>query len=211
MRELATALALATSIACGWAHAATVTWYFGGTLTSVSSDLSGSFAVGDAVSGSVAFDPAAPNTSPSPLYGTYPAISGFTVTVGGLTYDLPAAEMPGEVYVLDEAGGDVLQFQASLAGPAVAGLAPRTAFLVLADSTGAALSGVSLPAVPPALAAFDTRYVSIAFETQPKRTPTIEARLSALSLTPVPEPASALAVLFGLAALLAVAARRRAA
>jgi hypothetical protein len=138
-----------------------VTWSFSGRLNFVSPSLAGSFSAGDPVVLTVAFETATPASAPTPTIANYPSAVRF-VAVYINTYAVTMTNSPSGNFVQvynNYTGGfypvfDGMTFSAPVTGPPVAGVAPNLLQINFGDTTGAAMSSIALPLVPPDLTRF---------------------------------------------------------
>ena len=200
------------------ALAGPITFNFAGTVTQANFDpsdpFSGSIGFGTAITGSYTFDSTTLDSDPSGSSGSYqhagPAY-GFSINIGGSlfsTNDFLA------VNVLNGVGIDQYGVLACNGGSAACFSGDLTVSMLMQDATGTALASAALPVAAPAVAAFQSRTISLYrnyfddagtfYQIQ------IDGTLDSLtqdSLTPVPEPSTAASLLLG-CALVAIARRK---
>jgi hypothetical protein len=198
------------------ARAATITYAYTGTVTTVHSPLGGTFAVGDPFTGTFVLDTEATASgcgSVSACVFYLSPLQTYSATVGsygfsGVGYEVIVDHFNGEDYWEFDSGYN----GTTVSGPAVNGLKPIGFYLQLSDPSGAALTGVSL--VPPVLSDYSIATFRLVFEDFPPASlsGTI-ASISVVEPTPptppaVPEPASLALLATGLAGLAASRTRR---
>ena len=186
-------------VLAGPAHAALITFEFGGQVTSItdaSNFLQGRIVPGQAYSARYSFDSQAPDTqSGDPQVGAYLCASNtFQMVFGQLTVAIPKSRVVvgnhsfGDAYSVDAVG-------------AVPGDFPVTELVLnLEDPTGAAFSNDSLPLSPPSLTRFTTR--SFSFDGDPAPNSYYSVHANVTYIQAIPEPGSLLALSVGLAAVL---------
>lgn len=208
------------------AQAATVTYYFGGTLDTV--PRGPSFAIGDSFTGSFTFESTSVNLNSfsSPFVGDYvddssaiegtvneysfsssntSTCSGSGACVGIRVFnDTPTL---GDYF---EASSAVYGILAPVTGPNLDGLVPQQLFVALQDPSNTVFNSVALPPILP-LSSFDGARFSIRFfDTVNVGQPDVAGPLTYLSTTPpIPEPSTTAMLALGLGAL-AFARRRKA-
>ena len=141
-----------------------ITFDFTGTVSHVPDPISGGpFAIGQAVSGSYTFDPAAADQDPSAGIGLYDNVTSFNVSIPAANYSGTAspASQPGFIEILDNEDGVRDRYVVSMtapnqnvSGPSVAGATLTRLAIVLRDRTTLAVSSDALPLVPPSLSDF---------------------------------------------------------
>ncbi len=195
------------------AHAAPVTYYFGGQWTHENFQFeppasTPKILLGGRFDGSFTFDSAAADSQPSPQTGTYGlGAPAFHFTTGNYTFDIPGG-MPGAVRVQNLTNPNFDSFQADV-GVWTTGTSGYFVKLYLQDSTGLALNSDALPVTPLQLGAFDFTTFELRFNWMEPGFGVVSAGtngpLDYLSLTApvstVPEPASAALLLSALALL----------
>jgi hypothetical protein len=198
LKKLALVLSAGAGIMLGpaIAHAATITVAFTGTVGLVDAPLGGTFAIGDALSGTLVIDTAAAAINCGTACRRYESTAQIvSATVGSYSLSGVGLELLID-YITDEWGFLANSFS-GISGPAVNGM-PLVGFgLDLRDSSGAALSGLSL--VPPVFSDYQSRTFGLVFEfnrfgAQAVLTGTLTS-LSVVEPTPpspttAPEPAS---------------------
>lgn len=159
-------LALSLGLATGAAHAAPVTYQFGGTLTLVDPALSAEIFNGTLFQGSFTFDSATVDSDPNPTRGVYAPGPAFSLVVGGLSYSRNSGS-PGSVMVENEFFPSVDRFSVSagnnITGPQILGYAATGIFLFLDDYSGTALNSDGLLLSPPNLGDFDIARFQMGF------------------------------------------------
>lgn len=192
------------------ARAATITYAYTGTVDTVYSPLGGTFAAGDAFTGTFVFDTEATGASCGIACAAYMSpLQTYSATVGSYTF-----AGVGYEGIEDHSGDDYWSFAAgrygtTVSGPAVSGLTLRRFVLQLRDPSGAALTGLSL--VPPVLTDYPLARFELVFESVPNSIYLVSGTIASLSVaeptppTPpaVPEPASLALLTTGLAGLAA--------
>lgn len=198
------------------AHAAPVTYYFGGMLSHVETALTPHFAVGNAFSGSFTFDSSSPDLNPDPLRGTYAPGPAFSAAVNGVQYSTTGGGS-GSVGVdnnfggYDTLGANSAQLLAEMQ-PEIGGYLPDLFNLVLQDSSSTAFNNDTLPLGGLNLDDFNVARFEMGFFLSPSVDHTllpffasINGELSYISLTDpsnnlVSEPGSALLLVMGISA-----------
>ena len=143
-----------------------ITFDFGGYVSQVSSSLSGTFSVGDSISGSYTFDSSTPDFSGNPDFGTYFAVTQFDALVGSYL----ASATGDNINVTDGLDGKD-EYQAiakppNLVAAPIGGLEISMLLLELTDETMSAFSSDSLPTFVD-LADFDTARLVLRFGESP--------------------------------------------
>jgi len=210
--------------------AAPVTWYFGGTLNSVSDDHAGSayafdeFSIGDSFSGSFTFESTASDSNPSPNDGWYMPAPAMSVVVHG-NYFWAAEGGVGDVSVHTDPTlnsihavvySDYFSLDPTIHGSVFRGPLPPDAIypqewhVNMYDTTGTVFSNDALPLAPPTLESFTEATFGMWFRRIGLGGDLfIVGSLDYLSATaPIPEPET-YAMLFAGLGLLGYVARRR--
>lgn len=214
-------LILALTMWSGLAYAAPVTYYFGGTLNSVFSELAPHFSVGSPFSGSFTFDSNSPDSDPDPLRGVYSPGPAFSANINGISFSATGSTA-GSVQVDNISFyGSRFSANAAISGPALNNYMASSIFLDLIDVDVTAFVNDALPLGGLNLGDFEaTRFMLVLVQSS-SRDPLLPdisrptGSLSYISLTDpsnnasVPEPDSVLLVALGLGAL--AAGRRKAA
>lgn len=197
-RKLCGALMLAVA---GIAQAAPVTYYFGGQLSYVDSNLSPTLAVGNGFSGSFTYESTAADSLPGdPNRGFYGPGPAFTVTINSLPFSITGGGA-GSVGVEQLIGTDrfsVGSGDAPTTGSNINGYFAWSFTLFMSDSTGSAFDSDALPSSELNLALFDNSLFQLDFFNEQNLSPTasVGGRLTYLSLTDpnsgnaVPEPST---------------------
>jgi hypothetical protein len=170
MRLMACSAFVAGIVTAASATAAPVVWEFQGVVTEVvfPVNLDGSVTVGTPLSGSVSYDPLAPNVSPDPEnIAIYEGIS-FRVLVGNYEFRSLASMPDVDVFLIDGAATDVFGIN-SLENEAIGffPLFPGQSIDSLIAmqwrlSGGNSLPGMALPLQPPDLSQWRGRVLQIA-------------------------------------------------
>ena len=220
----AAAAAAVALTAAGATSAATTTLTLTGSVSTVDATLAGTFHVGDPVSVTLRYDPATPVVASSPYGAVYDFLQ-FQMSFGSYqaTFTSSAADNMGWVGIgNDVTGGPVGPiadaFGASVlgshvSGAPVGGVPLQQGFFTLWDGTATALHDNSLPAQP-SLAAFPSLDVAgLSFcATYTCGTGnllgSVQANLTAMTVSLVPEPPPAALLLAG-ASLIGAWRRRR--
>ena len=202
------ALLAVLSIAfAGDAAAAAVTFDFGGTISWASPQLTGTFASGQPIVGSITIESTTANTQPAPGLGYFPgAIVAASFTIGSLAYTAT-----GNVQVRDNWNGPLDQYLFLLypIGPSVAGYNPSVLQVSLSNSSNpAAIVGDGLPGAGLTLSGFSGGF-DFSLNAGGPNVSTY-GELQSFSAAPVPLPAAAWLLLSGLGGL-GLVARRKAA
>lgn len=195
----------------GIAQAAPVTYYFGGQLSYVDSNLSPTLAVGNGFSGSFTYESTAVDGLPGdPNRGAYAPGPAFTVTINSLPFSI-AGGGSGSVMVQQLNGNDIFSVgsgDAPTAGPSINGYVASGFSLMMSDSTGLAFDSDALPSSELNFALFDNSNFELLFINDQNPLPQfIFGRLTYLSLTDpnattsIPEPGSLVLLIIGLAGL----------
>ena len=215
--QLCGALALA---AAGMAQAAPVTYFFGGQLSWIDSNLSTAFAIGDGFSGSFTYESTTADSVPGdPNRGFYGPGPAFTVTINSLPFSLVGGGS-GSVAVVNESGRDSFSANSgnsTTTGGSINGYIPTLFVLLMDDYTGSAFNNDALPASEVDLALFDVSYFELFFANRKAldQGASVFGSLSYLSLTDpnattsIPEPGSLALLVLGLAGLGASIKRNR--
>jgi hypothetical protein len=197
------------TVAAAPVSAAPITFSFSGSVTAISPQLTSTFAVGDAMSGTFVFDPAATFTACSGVCGNFnSALQTLSVTIGSYTLSGTAFET-----LYNSSTQDYYEISALLpAGAPVNGLPPSSFALELTDPSATALSTHST-LVAPVLANYAERNFALLFEDSFHRLIGVGGTITSLSAvtTPpsVPEPTSFLLLGTGIIALAGRVRRRR--
>jgi hypothetical protein len=221
-RFLATAVSVSLSVIGTAAQAGVVSLHFGGMVDSVSPLVADSFHVGDAASVALVYDSAA-----VALPGSTSSRAGYDLIELDVTFGGYAASYPTDPAHLsfmtminndstglgtaDTIGGTGF---GAFAGPAVAGLPLRSAFVSLFDFTQTVFGDTTLP-TSLNLADFQTRVAGLQFCANAgcgvgSDESEVSATIDSLTIAgTVPELPSSLLVALGLCALLATQVRRR--
>jgi hypothetical protein len=126
------------------AVAAPITFNFSGTATAVNALATGTFAVGDSLSGSLTYDSTLTDSNVSPADGRYAPLSSLTFTIG--TYTATFVTGSGYVDVINgPPGSDQLGFRGDVTGTTVNGFKPFNLQIGLTDSTGSVFGTDALP------------------------------------------------------------------
>lgn len=180
------------------AMAADLTYSYTGTVTTVPSQLTGSFEVGDPIFGSYTFDDTwAPNNVSEATNYNF-SVSAFSMDIDGYSFSsLPG----GDVSIGDNVAGKDTYTVVSLSagGTPIDGLTPQLHALQLEDSSGSALSSteISLLVNP---ADFDNPLITVAFG-DGVDVATLMGQLTSAQVTSVPEPSGVALLLFGMLTL----------
>lgn len=211
------------------AHAAPITYYFGGQWTSDNTSVLSAQGIeipaavpknllGRGFDGSFTFDSAALDIAPSPQIGVYGPVPAFHITTGEYSFDFPTG-YAGSVEVANLTNPNLDRFSANVGSlyTTTPSFIRTGIVLILQDSTDSAFSSDALPVTPLQLGAFDYTSFRLSFiwanpDTGEFFNRQTDGPLGYLSLTApvstVPEPASATLLLSALA-LLPLARRRR--
>lgn len=206
-------LILAATLWSGFAYAAPVTYFFGGTLNSVDSELGPDLSIGTPFSGSFTFDSNSPDNDPSPLLGIYSPGPAFSVNINGILFS--AAGSGGSIQVDNDSifGGSRFSANGGISGPALNNYLASNIYLDLRDSDGTVFGNDALPLGGFNLADFESaRLILVFFQSSPRNPllPDITRPIGSLtyiSLTDsshnstVPEPDSKFLIILGLCAL----------
>lgn len=200
----------------GVSYSALITFQFEGSVIAVSPFLSPPFSTSNTFQGSYTFDSLTPDGTPSTQAGNY-LLTNASVTLGGNTYSANMAPTvtPPLITVISNSFGRPTDFALSddsyrvsfrPSGPAVNELLP--------SSFSMSISGLrqfpndSLPLTPPSLSGSDTR-ISLGFVQPLGKVGGVTGQLTSLTVAPVPVPAAAWLFGSGLAAVTALARRKR--
>jgi hypothetical protein len=196
IRVVAGILAMAVISATN-SHGAVITFEFQGTLTSVPTELSGTFAVGQPFTESITFESTTPDSEPgNSAHSSFSnAILTWTIQVGSESFAAPTVAPFNFITVADGPVVDEFQFTAlfGLTGPTINGFAPATLNQDFVDVGGTALSSDALPTTIDLSAWPDNRFLDIGFDN-----PLVPGRIflrgrvesGGVVANAVPEPAS---------------------
>ncbi len=200
----------------GGSHAALITFQFEGNVLAVSPFLSPPFSTSNTFQGSYTFDSVTPDGTPSTQAGNY-LITKASVTLGGNTYSANMAPTvtPPLITVISNSFGGPTDFALSddsyrvsfrPSGLAVNELLPST--FSMSMSGHRQFPNDSLPLTPPSLLGSDTR-INLGFVQPLGKVGGVTGQLTSLTLAPVPIPAAVWLFGSGLAAVTALARRKR--
>jgi len=185
-------------------HANTQTFFYTGAVTDVPTQLSGSFNVGDPISGSYSFDTTVAPSVAGDGSKTYHSVSDFNIDVGGFQATMSSVSL-GDISVVNDIGGEDRYSVVGLsAGTTTSGFSPQLHALQLTDSGGSAFSGDALPVLPFNPSVFDSPLITLDFGDGANLV-RLEGELLTLQ---VPEP-NGLLLLGGMGLLAAARHRRR--
>lgn len=215
-RRLCGVLAL---LAAAFAQASQVTYFFGGQLNYVDTQLTPSFAAGSQFSGSFTYESTTPDNAPlDPDSGYYLPGPPFSITLNGITVSHTGGG-GGSVAVLNDLGGTD-QFSVNALGVVTNGTVAngyvRPVFiLLLEDISASAFASDALPSAELNLDSFSYSSVELSFFNLASDNASVRGQLNYLSLTNpntatgIPEPGSLAMLALGLYALGYTAKRRR--
>jgi hypothetical protein len=172
------------------AMAASVTFNFTGTVSSVGSQLSGGpFSVNQPVTGSYTFEPTTSNTG-SGFTGRYNgALNGpstnLNVTIGTYVASLAAGSNNIEVKNPPSLSADSYEVEGLFSGPAVNSHNPKSFELELEKPSSNQFNGVLLPSTPPSVSSFTEKTFRLVFENG-GNSRTVIVTLSTLTAVPLP-------------------------
>ena len=175
------------------AHAALVTYSFGGTVGSVSGALKSTLPAGSSMQGTFSY-----NTVPSGTTGRYmDAVQTLSFTIGGYSVALEPMGETNIIRITDSSSGDLWRLRTSVESPTDdsigAGMFKPVDFrLDLANEDGDAFTGKALNN-PPSLDSLTSTHWRLVFEDMDGKTVRVQGVLN--SLTAVPLPAAV--ILFG--------------
>ena len=195
------------------AHAAPVTYYFGGQVRTVDAILQPTISVGDAFAGSFTFDSAAIDDSPfDPHHGLYLPKPEFSATLRSMNFFAPSTNISGSIVVLNDAGTP-FPVDSFLAGntdddgsrsSSVNGLHFSGISVSLWDLTASTFASDSLPVSGLNLGSFSDGYKFFVLTFRGSNSQAIYRSigdLNYISLTPIPEPENFAMLLAGLGLL----------
>ena len=186
--------------------AAQVQFSLSATVTQIDPLLAGSFSTGQAVIGLYTFESLTADSASAPESGVFfNAGTLFSVATGALKFVAGAVN----ITVSDTALVDIYRVEGSgVAGDALGAFQISSLVLALTDNTVPinGLASDALPLVPPALANFDVRTLTLVF-VNGLTVASVVARVDSLTGSSVPEPG--LAVPLALVLVLAGVTRRR--
>jgi len=196
------------------AHAASETFMFQGSLTSVQDDpsniLSANFSVGDSVSGIYKIDTTIPDALPAdPSYGRYMGAVKFKVAIGGSSWYGIA-----EHRAFNDRGAPVEDIysiinETGFSGSTFGSLLPETFFIQLFDTTASVFSSDALVSTAPVLSDFNQQINGLRLGNTKNKLDYGVLRFNVTSITAVPEPMAIFQGLIGLAAVTFGIYRRR--
>lgn len=201
----------------GLVYAAPVTYYFGGTLTSVDNVLSPHLSAGAPFSGSFTFDSNSPDSNPNPSVGIYTPAPAFSLNINGILFSTTGSA--GSIQV-DNVSFSGARFSASAAisGPDLNNYQASGILLDFQDFDATAFVDDALPLGGLNLADFESARLILVFIQSPAGDPLLPGvirpigslgyiSLTAPNATSIPEPNTL--TLFGLALAGLAALRRR--